>query len=195
MNDTVIGKPSDVPGSCAGVLLLVSVGPVPCGERPDSILPARIPLSNRFVSSSWQCSGLLLGQQGRGKEVGPGEEPGATGSSPDSSCQHVLLLSDCPHEAYQFPCHGGHGFLTTFASIDESAEAAMQSLVRSLGDRAHAGSHGLATCVDPLRGTGTKAVIPGSLHQNPPRVSVAGSGIPPCRRLPPLECSLGTNPR
>jgi hypothetical protein len=65
-------------------------------------------------------------------------------------------LSNCPHKAHLFPCHGGQSFLTTLAPVDQSSKSARQALLGSLGDGSNSGHHPLSTSVNPRRGAGPK---------------------------------------
>src|SRR4029079_14675460 len=93
-----------------------------------------------------------------------------------SRCQQLLLLGNRPYKADEFPCHGGNGFLTAFATVDQSPKAARHALLSALGDGPPSGRHELPASTNRPGGAGTKAVIPGGFHQHAARGATGGGG-------------------
>src|SRR2546425_9935767 len=99
--------------------------------------------------------------------------------TPKMSPPHLLILklSNRPDEPRQFPCNshrGNHRFLVI--AVHHPPELAIQSLIRTFGDRDDRFGLSLAPFLDRLPGDRTMAVMPGRFHQHAPEMGISRFG-------------------
>ncbi len=99
-----------------------------------------------------------------------------------SSCcppavDHAWSLQHRPDEPDQLASHGDHGFLGhLLATQDQMPEASMQSLLCLVRDRDHPRRLSSPSPHQSRAYCGLPSIVPGTLHQNPPRMLVARLG-------------------
>src|SRR2546427_1224880 len=99
--------------------------------------------------------------------------------TPKMSPPHLLILklSNRPDEPRQFPCNSHRGndrFLVI--AVHHPPELAIQSLIRTFGDRDDRFGLSLAPFLDRLPGNRTMAVMPGRFHQHAPEMGISRFG-------------------
>src|SRR3989454_6808439 len=99
--------------------------------------------------------------------------------TPKMSPPHLLILklSNRPDEPRQFPCNSHRGndrFLVI--AVHHPPELAIQSLIRTFGDRDDRFGLSLAPFLDRLPGDRTMAVMPSRFHQHAPEMGISRFG-------------------